>query len=265
MPTLTGTGTGLAITIDVLMRVSVVLTVGLLLAVTARRNAALRHAILVAGLAAAFIMPAAMLTVQVLPVVPMAARVGSAGSGSTTPPQSPWSVRDRRANRDTTPRAWTTRPPRSVPYGRTRPTGSWADASAQSDESSLGPRALSGLNALRAMDGQRPALGVAVRGDRQGDRARPLVGAPATDRGAGASRRRRSGSVRARADSTTNSDATPAAIVGERGSLRPRRSGRHRQLCAPADGMGRGVCARTKCWRSSATSPRTSRDATIAW
>jgi hypothetical protein len=46
------------------MRVSFVLTAGLLLAYAARRNAAIRHAILVAGLAAAFIMPAAMLTIQ---------------------------------------------------------------------------------------------------------------------------------------------------------------------------------------------------------
>jgi beta-lactamase regulating signal transducer with metallopeptidase domain len=64
----TWTGMGLAITIDVLTRVSIVLTAGLLLALTARRNAALRHAILVAGLGGAFVVPAAMLTVQVLPV-----------------------------------------------------------------------------------------------------------------------------------------------------------------------------------------------------
>jgi beta-lactamase regulating signal transducer with metallopeptidase domain len=57
-----------AITIDVLIRVSLVLTAGLLLALTARRNAALRHAILVAGLAVAFIVPVAMLTMQALPV-----------------------------------------------------------------------------------------------------------------------------------------------------------------------------------------------------
>jgi beta-lactamase regulating signal transducer with metallopeptidase domain len=57
-----------AIAIDVLIRVSLVLTAGLLLALTARGNAALRHAILVAGLAAAFIVPVAMLTMQVLPV-----------------------------------------------------------------------------------------------------------------------------------------------------------------------------------------------------
>jgi len=62
------TGIGLAITIDVLIRVSLVLTAGLLLAQTARRNTALRHAILVAGLATAFIMPVATLTMQALPV-----------------------------------------------------------------------------------------------------------------------------------------------------------------------------------------------------
>jgi beta-lactamase regulating signal transducer with metallopeptidase domain len=57
-----------AIAIDVLMRISLVLTAGLLLALAARRNAALRHAILLAGLAVAFILPAAMLTMQVLQV-----------------------------------------------------------------------------------------------------------------------------------------------------------------------------------------------------
>ena len=57
-----------AITIDVLVRVSLVLAAGVMLAFTARGNAALRHAILVAGLAAAFIVPVAMLTMQILPV-----------------------------------------------------------------------------------------------------------------------------------------------------------------------------------------------------
>jgi beta-lactamase regulating signal transducer with metallopeptidase domain len=56
------------IMIDVLIRVSLVVTAGLVLALAARRNAALRHAILVAGLAAGFIVPVAMLTMQVLPV-----------------------------------------------------------------------------------------------------------------------------------------------------------------------------------------------------
>ncbi len=56
------------IMIDVLIRVSLVVTAGLVLALTARGNAALRHAILVSGLAAAFIVPVAMLTMQVLPV-----------------------------------------------------------------------------------------------------------------------------------------------------------------------------------------------------
>lgn len=66
MPTLTAIG--LAITLDVVIRVSFVLTVGLLLASMVKRNAALRHAILVAGLAATFILPAAMLLTRVLPV-----------------------------------------------------------------------------------------------------------------------------------------------------------------------------------------------------
>jgi beta-lactamase regulating signal transducer with metallopeptidase domain len=57
-----------AIMLDVLIRVSVIVTAGLLLTLTAGGNAALRHAILVAGLAAAFIVPVAMLTMQVLPV-----------------------------------------------------------------------------------------------------------------------------------------------------------------------------------------------------
>lgn len=66
MPTLTGIG--LAITIDVLLRISVVLMAALVLALAARRNAALRHAVLVAGLAAASLMPVAMLAVPRLPL-----------------------------------------------------------------------------------------------------------------------------------------------------------------------------------------------------
>ena len=66
MPTLTGIHC--AITIDILIRVSLVLTAGLVLTLTARRNAALRHATLVAGLVTASVVPAAMLTTQMLPV-----------------------------------------------------------------------------------------------------------------------------------------------------------------------------------------------------
>ena len=66
MPTLTGIHC--ATTIDILIRVSLVLTAGLVLTPTARRNAALRHATLVAALVTASVVPAAMLTTQVLPV-----------------------------------------------------------------------------------------------------------------------------------------------------------------------------------------------------
>jgi beta-lactamase regulating signal transducer with metallopeptidase domain len=66
MPTLPGLYC--AITLDVLIRVTLVLTAVLVLALTASRNAALRHAILVAGLAAALILPLAMLTMLLLPV-----------------------------------------------------------------------------------------------------------------------------------------------------------------------------------------------------
>ena len=243
MPTLTGIG--IAITIDVLLRVSFVLTAGLLLALSARRNAALRHAILVAGLAGAFIMPAAMLTVQVLPVSRW--QLGLLGGRAR---RSGRGRRDRFATTERTaspaPRASATRPPRSLPREETRPDRiPRDDASARFGR--IVPRASRNERvefARRTMDSRRPALGVAVRDDRQGDRARSLAGAPATDRGAGASRHRRSRPVPTRADSTANPDAAPAAIVGERGRLRSRRGGRRRQLCAPADGMGRAFAIR---------------------
>ena len=144
MPTLTGIR--LAITIDVLIRVSLVLTAGLLLALTARRNAALRHAILVAGLAAAFIVPAAMLTMQVLPVsrlqLGLLGRVGlddfaAVAVVSSRPPSEP---QHRPASLDHPA-------PAIVPTRRdeARPDPGH-DASARSDESSLGPRALNWLN-----------------------------------------------------------------------------------------------------------------------
>jgi beta-lactamase regulating signal transducer with metallopeptidase domain len=65
MPTFTGLY--LTIAIDVLLRVSIVLAAGLLLARAARKNAALGHAILVASLAAAILMPVTMLAMQSLP------------------------------------------------------------------------------------------------------------------------------------------------------------------------------------------------------
>ena len=145
MPTLTGIG--LAITIDVLVRISFVLTAGLLLANMARRNAALRHAILVAGLAAAFIMPAAMLTMRVLPVsrlqVGLLGRVGLDDSAavavvSSRPPGEP---QHRPASLDHPA-------PAIVPARRDEARrGPVANASARSDERSLGPRSPSWLNA----------------------------------------------------------------------------------------------------------------------
>src|SRR5262245_9192184 len=66
MPTLTELP--LASTVDILIRVSIVLGAGLLLALAARRDAALRHAILAAHLAAVFLVPAMRPTMQALPV-----------------------------------------------------------------------------------------------------------------------------------------------------------------------------------------------------
>jgi hypothetical protein len=105
------TGMSLAIAIDILLRVSLVLMAGLLVALSARRNAALRHAILVTGLVGVFLMPTAMLTVPVLPV----SRWQLGSLGSTTLRASPRAVRDRRADRITTPRVSTIRPPRRFP------------------------------------------------------------------------------------------------------------------------------------------------------
>ena len=166
------------------MRVSLVLTAGLLLAFTARRNAALRHAILVAGLAAAFIVPAAMLTMQVLPVsrwqLGLLGRVGLDDFAAVAVVE--FATTKRTAT--TAPRALTTRPSRSFATRRDEARlGSWAQC--VSAVGRIVPRASRTEPvefALWAIDGQRPALDVAVRGDRQGDRARVLVGASATDR-----------------------------------------------------------------------------------
>ena len=103
-----------AIMFDVLLRVSLVLTAGLLLALTIRRNAALRHSILVAGLAAAFMVPAAMLSMHWLPVSRWLLDVPGRGDLNDLTAIS----RDRlRAptNRITARRASNTRPPRSFP------------------------------------------------------------------------------------------------------------------------------------------------------
>ncbi len=142
MPTLTGMG--LAITIDVLIRVSFVLTAGLLVALSARRNAALRHAILVAGLAAGFIVPAATLFMQVLPVSRW--QLGFPGRVGLDDPASVPAVRSR--------------PPGGLqhrPASPSHPTHAIVrtsrdedrlnpghDASASPDRSSLGARAPSG-------------------------------------------------------------------------------------------------------------------------
>jgi beta-lactamase regulating signal transducer with metallopeptidase domain len=144
MPTVTGIG--LALTIDVLTRVSFVLTAGLLLAHTARRDAALRHAILVAGLAAAFIMPAAMLTMQVLPVsrfqLGLLSRVRLDGSAAVAvvSPRPPGEPQHRSASLDhPAPEIVPTRSDEA----RLEPGHG---SSARSDEPPLGPLALSWLN-----------------------------------------------------------------------------------------------------------------------
>src|SRR5262245_60081671 len=134
------TGMGLAITIDVLIRVSLVLTASLLLAYMARWNAALRHAILVAGLVTAFLVPAAMVTMQVLPVsrwqLGLLGRVGLDGPAavalaSSRPPGEP---QHRPASLDhPAPAIVRTRRDEARP-------GPGHDASARSDKSSLGPR-----------------------------------------------------------------------------------------------------------------------------
>ena len=191
MPTLTALHC--AIAIDVLMRVSLVLAAGVLLALAARRNAASRHAILVAGLAGAFIMPAAMLTMQVLPVsrwqLRLLGRVGHDDSAAVAvigsrPPGEP---QHRPASLDHPA-------PAIVPTrGGEARRDPGHDASSRSGGWSLGPRALSW--SMRP-DGRWMASGllsallfgaiVKLTG------ARSLVHAAASDRGAGASRRRRS-------------------------------------------------------------------------
>lgn len=134
---LTFTTMGLAITLDVLIRVSVVLTASILLAYAARRNAPFRHAILAAGLAGAFILPAVMLTMQVLPVsrwqlglpglVALDAPTDAAAVVSSRPPdeaQRPQSSLNHPA-------------PAIVPARLNREH----EASVRQDKSSVGPRA----------------------------------------------------------------------------------------------------------------------------
>jgi beta-lactamase regulating signal transducer with metallopeptidase domain len=144
MPTLSGLH--LAITIDVLVRVSLVLMASLLLAHAARRNAALRHAILVAGLAGAFITPAAMLTVPVLPVSRLQlgllgrVRLDDSAAGAVVRSRPPSERRPRPASHDDpAPAIVSTRGDEARP-------GPGADASARLDERPVEPRALNGLN-----------------------------------------------------------------------------------------------------------------------
>ena len=138
MPTFTGTS--LAIALDVVIRVSCVLTASLLVAYTAKRNAALRHAVLVAGLVAAFIVPAGMLIMQVLPVsrlqLGLLRRTGLDGTAAVAAvsSQPPSESQNRPASGE-------------HPAPVTARTGSdefqlaaGHDASARSDRSSLGPQ-----------------------------------------------------------------------------------------------------------------------------
>ncbi|AGA28548.1 M56 family metallopeptidase [Singulisphaera acidiphila] len=146
MPMLTGMG--LAITIDVLIRVSFVLAVSLMLAYTTRWNAALRHAILVAGLAAVFIVPGATLAMRGLPVprwqLGWLSRAGIDGPAeialvSPQPPNEP-QYRPARRNQPAPAIVRTRRDEARLDPGH--------GASAQSDKPSLGPRAWSRWNAL---------------------------------------------------------------------------------------------------------------------
>ena len=146
-----------AITIDVLMRVSLVLTAGLLLALMARRSAAYGMPILVAGLVAAFIVPAAMLTMQVLPVsrlpLDLPGRVGLDDFAAVTrvnsqPPSKPH--HDSTSFDHSVPAIASTRGDEA----RLRPG---ASVSTPLDERSLAPHASNWLN---AHDGQFMATGL---------------------------------------------------------------------------------------------------------
>jgi beta-lactamase regulating signal transducer with metallopeptidase domain len=145
MPTFTGLH--LAITIDVLIRVSIVLAAGLLLALAARRDAALRHAILVAGLAAASLVPATMLTMQALPGPRLQlGLLGRAGPDDLAP-GAPVSSRPPSEPQHGPASPNHPAPAIEVVSGGEARLGSGADASPRFDARSLGPRALSWLNA----------------------------------------------------------------------------------------------------------------------
>jgi len=138
---------GLASTIDVLIRVSFVLAVCFLLAYTAGRNAALRHAILVAGLAVAIIVPAATLTIQVLPVSRL--QLGFLDRVVEPDPAAVAGVSSRPPGEPQHQPASPHHPAPAIirPRRDEARLDSGDDASARSDESSLGPGAPSWLNA----------------------------------------------------------------------------------------------------------------------
>ncbi len=252
-----------AITIDVLMRVSLVLTAGLLLALMARRNAALRHAILVAGLVAAFIVPAAMLTMQVLPVsrlpLDLPGRVGLDGFAAVTevssqPPSKPH--HDSTSYDHPAPAIASTRGDEARP-------GPGASVSTPLDERSLAPHASNWLN---AHDGPFMATGLL---------SALLMGAIVKVTGLGISLLRLRRIVARRvplpaikfypcSGRFNNEFRCGTRRVCWRARKCPspsRRASLATMCCCRRDGPG--VCARKKCWRSSVTSPRTSRDATI--
>jgi beta-lactamase regulating signal transducer with metallopeptidase domain len=143
---LTLTGMSLAIAIDILLRVSLVLMAGLLAALSARRNAALRHAILVTGLVGVFLMPTAMLTVTVLPVSRW--QLGLLGRMRLDDPAAV-------AEDGPRPPGGPHRDPASLDHPALETVSARSeearrnpgpDASVRSDESSLGPRAQSRSN-----------------------------------------------------------------------------------------------------------------------
>jgi beta-lactamase regulating signal transducer with metallopeptidase domain len=186
MPTLTGLH--LAIATDVLTRVSLVLTAGLLMALTARRNAALRHAYLVAGLAAAFLVPAAMLTLRAMPVPRL--QLGLLGRRGPDDLAAGAVIRSRPPNEPHLDAARLNEkvPPIVAVSGGGAWPGPWADASVPLDGRSTGPHAPNLWNA-RSMAGalllvlvsgalvRATGLGVSlVRVRRIVARARPVAG-----------------------------------------------------------------------------------------
>jgi beta-lactamase regulating signal transducer with metallopeptidase domain len=83
-----------AIAVDALVRISLVLSLGLILAIVVGRYAALRHAILLSALLGAFLMPAAMLLAQIFPIVRWKVHLPGVDRSATSDVPSP---RHRRA------------------------------------------------------------------------------------------------------------------------------------------------------------------------